>query len=112
MLVSSPLDRRRPAKMPAFVRHAHHVWPGEKRRPHHVLQRTRDDAAQLLLATVAGEAAAFGAALLVPGGTQMWNDLQPSIHAFYAAAQSDFSMEESFLLMRLLDRLTAGLAEL
>jgi MarR family transcriptional regulator, organic hydroperoxide resistance regulator len=45
-------------------------------------------------------------------GVKTWADMRPSIRGFYEAALADFSMEESYLLMRLLDRLTAGLAKL
>jgi hypothetical protein len=36
--------------------------------------------------------------------------MRPSIRGFYEAALADFSIEESYLLMRLLERLTTGLA--
>lgn len=49
---------------------------------------------------------------LTAKGSRTWEELLPSIHGFYAAALADFSLEESYLLMRLLDRLTAGLARL
>jgi MarR family transcriptional regulator, organic hydroperoxide resistance regulator len=49
---------------------------------------------------------------LTDKGIQTWADMRPSIRGFYEAALADFSMEESYLLMRLLDRLTAGLAKL
>ena len=49
---------------------------------------------------------------LTTKGARTWKELLPSIQAFYAAALGDFSLEESFLLMRLLDRLSAGLAKL
>lgn len=49
---------------------------------------------------------------LTAKGAQTWQQLLPSIQAFYAAALADFSLEESFLLMRLLDRLSTGLAKL
>ncbi len=49
---------------------------------------------------------------LTPAGTKMWSRLLPRIHGFYEAALADLSIEESYLLMRLLDRLTAGLAKL
>ncbi len=45
-------------------------------------------------------------------GIKTWTDMRPNIRAFYEAALTDFSMEESYLLMRLLDRLSAGLAKL
>jgi MarR family transcriptional regulator, organic hydroperoxide resistance regulator len=45
-------------------------------------------------------------------GVKTWADMRPSIRGFYDAALADFSMEESYLLMRLLDRLSAGLAKL
>ncbi len=49
---------------------------------------------------------------LTAKGTRIWREMHTSIHGFYAAALADFSMEESYLLMRLLDRLTTGLAKL
>lgn len=49
---------------------------------------------------------------LTPKGAQTWKELLPSIQGFYSAALAEFSLEESFLLMRLLDRLSAGLAKL
>ena len=49
---------------------------------------------------------------LTDKGVRTWVDMRPSIRGFYEAALADFSMEESFLLMRLLDRLSAGLAKL
>jgi MarR family transcriptional regulator, organic hydroperoxide resistance regulator len=49
---------------------------------------------------------------LTTKGSKMWSDMLPAIHGFYNAALADFSVEESFLLMRLLDRLSAGLAKL
>lgn len=49
---------------------------------------------------------------LTEKGAKTWADMQPSIRGFYEAALTDFSMEESYLLMRLLDRLSAGLAKL
>jgi MarR family transcriptional regulator, organic hydroperoxide resistance regulator len=45
-------------------------------------------------------------------GIRTWADLQPSIRAFYESALADFSIEESHLLMCLLDRLSAGLAKI
>jgi MarR family transcriptional regulator, organic hydroperoxide resistance regulator len=45
-------------------------------------------------------------------GRKTWTDMRPAIRVFYDAALADFSMEESYLLMRLLDRLSAGLAKL
>jgi MarR family transcriptional regulator, organic hydroperoxide resistance regulator len=45
-------------------------------------------------------------------GVQTWAAMRPAIRGFYDAALADFSMEESYLLMRLLDRLSAGLAKL
>ena len=49
---------------------------------------------------------------LTTKGVRTWKELLPSIQGFYAAALAEFSLEESFLLMRLLDRLSAGLAKL
>jgi MarR family transcriptional regulator, organic hydroperoxide resistance regulator len=49
---------------------------------------------------------------LTDKGVQTWAAMRPSIRGFYDAALADFSMEESYLLMRLLDRLSAGLAKL
>jgi len=49
---------------------------------------------------------------LTARGTLIWRDLHPRIQGFYAAALADLSLEERLLLMRLLDRLTAGLAKL
>lgn len=49
---------------------------------------------------------------LTDTGTKTWADMRSSIREFYEAALADFSIEESYLLMRLLDRLTAGLAKL
>jgi MarR family transcriptional regulator, organic hydroperoxide resistance regulator len=49
---------------------------------------------------------------LTDKGVKTWADMGPSIRGFYEAALTDFSMEESYLLMRLLDRLSAGLAKL
>jgi DNA-binding MarR family transcriptional regulator len=45
-------------------------------------------------------------------GIKTWADMGPSIRGFYDAALADFSMEESYLLMRLLDRLSARLTKL
>ena len=45
-------------------------------------------------------------------GVKTWAEMQPSIRDFYDAALADFSIEEAYLLMRLLDRLGAGLAKL
>ena len=49
---------------------------------------------------------------LTDKGSKTWADMRPSIRGFYEAALADFSIEESYLLMRLLDRLSAGLAKL
>ncbi len=49
---------------------------------------------------------------LTDKGAKTWADMRPSIRGFYEAALAEFSMEESYLLMRLLDRLSAGLAKL
>ncbi len=49
---------------------------------------------------------------LTDKGRKTWVDMRPSIRGFYEAALADFSIEESYLLMRLLDRLSAGLAKL
>jgi MarR family transcriptional regulator, organic hydroperoxide resistance regulator len=49
---------------------------------------------------------------LTEKGFKTWADMRPNIRAFYDAALADFSMEESYLLMRLLDRLSVGLAKL
>ncbi len=49
---------------------------------------------------------------LTDRGIKTWADMRPSIRGFYEAALAEFSVEESYLLMRLLDRLTAGLAKL
>jgi MarR family transcriptional regulator, organic hydroperoxide resistance regulator len=49
---------------------------------------------------------------LTAKGVKTWAAMRPAIRDFYKAALADFSMEESFLLMRLLDRLSAGLAKL
>ncbi len=49
---------------------------------------------------------------LTDKGIKTWADMRPSIQGFYEAALADFSIEESYLLMRLLDRLSAGLAKL
>lgn len=49
---------------------------------------------------------------LTEKGIKTWADMRPNIRAFYEAALADFSIEESYLLMRLLDRLSAGLAKL
>jgi MarR family transcriptional regulator, organic hydroperoxide resistance regulator len=45
-------------------------------------------------------------------GVKTWVDMRPAIRGFYDAALADFSLEETYLLMRLLDRLSAGLAKL
>jgi MarR family transcriptional regulator, organic hydroperoxide resistance regulator len=45
-------------------------------------------------------------------GRKTWADMRPAIRGFYDNALADFSLEESYLLMRLLDRLSAGLAKL
>jgi MarR family transcriptional regulator, organic hydroperoxide resistance regulator len=47
---------------------------------------------------------------LTDKGVKTWADMRPSIRGFYEAALADFSIEESYLLMRLLERLTTGLA--
>jgi MarR family transcriptional regulator, organic hydroperoxide resistance regulator len=49
---------------------------------------------------------------LTEKGVQTWSDMRPNIRSFYDDALADFSVEESYLLMRLLDRLSAGLAKL
>ena len=49
---------------------------------------------------------------LTEKGVATWAEMRPSIRGFYDAALADFSIEESYLLMRLLDRLSAGLAKL
>jgi MarR family transcriptional regulator, organic hydroperoxide resistance regulator len=49
---------------------------------------------------------------LTDKGVKTWANMRPRIRGFYDAALADFSIEESYLLMRLLDRLTAGLAKL
>jgi MarR family transcriptional regulator, organic hydroperoxide resistance regulator len=49
---------------------------------------------------------------LTDKGVRTWAAMRPAIRGFYDAALADFSMEESYLLMRLLDRLSAGLAKL
>ncbi len=49
---------------------------------------------------------------LTAKGSKTWADMRPNIRGFYEAALTDLSIEETFLLMRLLDRLTAGLAKL
>jgi MarR family transcriptional regulator, organic hydroperoxide resistance regulator len=49
---------------------------------------------------------------LTDKGVKTWADMRPNIRDFYDAALADFSVEESYLLMRLLDRLSAGLAKL
>jgi MarR family transcriptional regulator, organic hydroperoxide resistance regulator len=49
---------------------------------------------------------------LTEQGVKTWVDMRPAIRGFYDAALADFSIEESYLLMRLLDRLSAGLAKL
>jgi MarR family transcriptional regulator, organic hydroperoxide resistance regulator len=49
---------------------------------------------------------------LTEKGVKTWADMRPAIRGFYDAALAEFSMEESYLLMRLLDRLSAGLAKL
>lgn len=49
---------------------------------------------------------------LTPKGHATWEAMGPSIRGFYDAALEEFSLEESYLLMRLLDRLTSGLAKL
>lgn len=49
---------------------------------------------------------------LTDKGVKTWAEMRSSIRGFYEAALVDFSIEESYLLMRLLDRLTAGLAKL
>jgi MarR family transcriptional regulator, organic hydroperoxide resistance regulator len=49
---------------------------------------------------------------LTDKGVTTWTDMRPSIRLFYEAALAEFSIEESYLLMRLLDRLSAGLAKL
>lgn len=49
---------------------------------------------------------------LTAKGVKTWADMGPSIRGFYEAALADLSVEESYLLMRLLDRLSAGLAKL
>ena len=45
-------------------------------------------------------------------GHRTWTEMRPFIRSFYEDALTDFSIEETYLLMRLLDRLTAGLAKL
>jgi MarR family transcriptional regulator, organic hydroperoxide resistance regulator len=49
---------------------------------------------------------------LTERGVITWTGMRPNIRGFYDAALADFTIEESYLLMRLLDRLTAGLAKL
>jgi MarR family transcriptional regulator, organic hydroperoxide resistance regulator len=49
---------------------------------------------------------------LTEKGTKTWAEMWPSIQGFYDAALADFTIEESYLLMRLLDRLRTGLAKL
>ena len=49
---------------------------------------------------------------LTTKGIKTWTSMRPAIRGFYEAALADFSIEESYLLMRLLDRLSAGLAKL
>jgi MarR family transcriptional regulator, organic hydroperoxide resistance regulator len=49
---------------------------------------------------------------LTDHGRKTWAAMRPAIREFYDAALADFSLEESYLLMRLLDRLSAGLAKL
>jgi MarR family transcriptional regulator, organic hydroperoxide resistance regulator len=49
---------------------------------------------------------------LTETGTKTWAEMWPSIQGFYDAALADFTIEESYLLMRLLDRLRTGLAKL
>jgi MarR family transcriptional regulator, organic hydroperoxide resistance regulator len=49
---------------------------------------------------------------LTVAGTKTWADMRPAIRGFYDAALTDFSIEESYMLMRLLDRLSTGLAKL
>jgi MarR family transcriptional regulator, organic hydroperoxide resistance regulator len=49
---------------------------------------------------------------LTETGVKTWAAMRPAIRKFYDAALADFSLEESYLLMRLLDRLSAGLAKL
>jgi MarR family transcriptional regulator, organic hydroperoxide resistance regulator len=49
---------------------------------------------------------------LTEKGAKTWAEMRPNIRGFYEAALTDFSIEETYLLMRLLDRLTAGLAKL
>jgi MarR family transcriptional regulator, organic hydroperoxide resistance regulator len=49
---------------------------------------------------------------LTKSGARTWGEMRPAIRGFYDAALADFSIEERYLLMRLLDRLSAGLAKL
>jgi MarR family transcriptional regulator, organic hydroperoxide resistance regulator len=49
---------------------------------------------------------------LTDQGRKTWAAMRPAIWGFYDEALADFSLEESYMLMRLLDRLSAGLAKL
>jgi MarR family transcriptional regulator, organic hydroperoxide resistance regulator len=49
---------------------------------------------------------------LTDKGRETWAEMRPRIRSYYEAALAEFSMEESYLLMRLLDRLSGGLAKL
>lgn len=49
---------------------------------------------------------------LTVNGRTTWGAMQGAIQAFYDAALSELSGEESYLLMRFLDRLCTGLAKL
>lgn len=49
---------------------------------------------------------------LTEKGGRTWAEMRPSIRGFYDEALTEFSIEEAYLLMRLLDRLTLGLAKL
>jgi len=49
---------------------------------------------------------------LTTAGQKGWARMQPAIRDYYRRALAGLSVEESYLLMRLLDRLAAGLAQL
>lgn len=49
---------------------------------------------------------------LTRDGGAVWERMLVSIRAYYSGALEDFSTEEAFLLMRLLDRLRDGLAKM
>lgn len=82
--------------------------------PNAIAMRVRMIRAMLDTGKVAWRGSASGYAAPA-GATFVWMRCSsggPNIRGFYDAALADLSIEETYLLMRLLDRLTAGLAKL